>query len=249
MSNIKYRKDIDGLRALAVLSVVLFHLDLSWVKSGFLGVDIFFVISGYLITSIIIRDLNNKSFSIKNFYLRRVRRILPALIVVLTVTTFLAWLILLPEDLKHYSRSLICAIISISNLHFFHSLSFGYFSTDASIIPLLHTWSLGIEEQFYIFWPIFLILLYKFNFSSRKKIIVITIILITLSIVCFFWKSEPKYYYFPVTRGFELLIGCLLAIILSNKQQATSNKQQDYCKCYFNNFFIFNNFSNFSYKC
>ncbi|XSZ47495.1 acyltransferase family protein [Francisella noatunensis] len=138
MNNIKYRSDIDGLRALAVVSVILYHLEISWVKSGFLGVDIFFVISGYLITSIILRDLQNNSFSIKNFYLRRIRRILPALIFVLVLSTFFAWLILLPQDLLNYAKSMVSVIASISNLFFFKTLSFGYFATDSSTIPLLH---------------------------------------------------------------------------------------------------------------
>ncbi|MGQ4005358.1 acyltransferase family protein [Francisellaceae bacterium CB300] len=221
-----YRKDIDGLRALAVISVVLFHLDISWIKSGFLGVDIFFVISGYLITSIIIRDLNNKDFSIKNFYLRRIRRILPALITVLIVSTSFAWLILLPQDLQNYSKSLIASVASFSNIFFFNTLNFGYFSSDSSVIPLLHTWSLGIEEQFYIFWPIILIIAYRLNFTSRRKLIALSSFIMFISIIFFFYKNSAEYYYFPTTRAFELLFGCILAITISNKQQATSNKQQ-----------------------
>ena len=169
MSNIKYRKDIDGLRALAVVSVVLFHLDISWVKSGFLGVDIFFVISGYLITTIIIRDFKENTFSLKNFYLRRIRRILPALITVLLMSTIFAWLILLPQDLINYSKSLVSALASVSNLYFFKVLNFGYFSTDATVIPLLHTWSLGIEEQFYMFWPLILMLVFNVSVKVRWK--------------------------------------------------------------------------------
>ena len=234
MSKIKYRKDIDGLRALAVMSVVLYHLDISWVKSGFLGVDIFFVISGYLITSIILRDLNTNSFSLKNIYLRRMRRILPALIAVLVVVTFFAWLILLPEDLKNYSKSLVSALGSFSNLFFFKTLNFGYFSTDASIIPLLHTWSLGIEEQFYVFWPIFLILVFKYGFSRKQQatsnkqqqiiciLSALTIVITIMSIFMFRHYGDYKFYYLPSTRAFELLFGCILAIYLS-KKQATSN--------------------------
>lgn len=116
MNNIKYRSDIDSLRAFAVLSVVLYHLEVSWVKSGFLGVDIFFVISGFLITKIIVRDLQSGTFSIKNFYLRRIRRILPALIFVLVLSSFFAWLILLPQDLLNYAKSMVSVIASISNL-------------------------------------------------------------------------------------------------------------------------------------
>ncbi|QLE79164.1 acyltransferase [Francisella sp. Scap27] len=224
MSNIKYRKDIDGLRAFAVISVILFHLDLSWVKSGFLGVDIFFVISGYLITTIILRDLEQGIFSIKNFYLRRIRRILPALIVVSIFTSFFAWLFLLPQDLINYSWSLVSALGSFSNLFFFKTLNFGYFSTDSSIIPLLHTWSLGIEEQFYIVWPIILILLFKLKLSSKKSLVIITVILTIASISFFFWKHFPKFYYIPMARGFELLFGCVLAILLNNRKAILHNK-------------------------
>ncbi|QLE79099.1 acyltransferase [Francisella sp. Scap27] len=236
----KYYKHIDGLRAIAVLSVVLFHLDVSWVKSGFLGVDIFFVISGFLITSIIIRDLNNDCFSIKNFYLRRMRRILPALITVLVFTTFFAWLILLPQDLKNYTKSLVSAIASVSNLYFYKYLSFGYFSTDSTVIPLLHTWSLGIEEQFYIFWPLFLMFIFavniswkqKANYSLYRKLAISSIILLLLSLLCFKYLSyfevtnffsDEKFYYNPITRAFELLFGCLLAIHLSSNK--TSNNK------------------------
>lgn len=222
----KYYKHIDGLRALAVLAVVLFHLDISWVKSGFLGVDIFFVISGFLITSIIIRDLENKTFSIKNFYLRRMRRILPALIVVLIFSTIFAWLILLPQDLRDYSKSLVSALGSFSNLYFFSSLSFGYFSTDSELIPLLHTWSLGIEEQFYIFWPLFLIAAFSIPVKLKKrvemsihhKLLYGCIILTILSLVSLIFLNGSEYYYFPVTRAFELLFGCFLAIYSVNKE-------------------------------
>ncbi|MBK2267811.1 acyltransferase [Francisella philomiragia] len=224
MSNIKYRKDIDGLRAFAVLSVVLFHLNISWIKSGFLGVDIFFVISGFLITKIIVRDLQDGSFSIKNFYLRRIRRILPALIFVLAFSSFFAWLILLPQDLLNYAKSMVSAIASISNLFFFKTLNFGYFATDSSIIPLLHTWSLGVEEQFYIAWPVILIILFKLNTSSKKYLLTITLLLIIVSVAIFFYKHFPKFYYMPINRGFELLFGCFLAISLNNRQQKSPNK-------------------------
>lgn len=215
MSNIKYRKDIDGLRAFAVLSVVFFHLEVSWVKSGFLGVDVFFVISGYLITKIIIRDLENNIFSIKNFYLRRIRRILPALIFVLIFAAFFAWLLLLPQDLINYAKSAVSAIASVSNIFFFKTLSFGYFATDSSTIPLLHTWSLGVEEQFYIGWPILLIILFKLKLSSKRSLLIISALLMLASLAFFFWKHFPNFYYIPMSRGFELLFGCGLAILLN----------------------------------
>lgn len=226
MIQINYRKDIDGLRAFAVLSVIFFHLDFGWIKSGFLGVDIFFVISGYLITSIIYRDLQNNTFSIKGFYLKRIRRISPALIFVLIFTTILAWAILLPAELRQYAKSMLSALASVSNLYFFNSMSFGYFGTDSSIIPLLHTWSLGIEEQFYIFWPLILIFLFNLNigWKQRKNIsiyyksTIITTILIILSLFYFFIESGASYYYSPFTRSFELLFGCLLALHAANKK-------------------------------
>ncbi|WP_307866297.1 acyltransferase family protein [Francisella philomiragia] len=243
MSNIKYRKDIDGLRALAVISVVLFHLNVSWFKSGFLGVDIFFVISGFLITSIILRDLNNDNFSLKNFYLRRMRRILPALITMLVFTTIFAWLILLPQDLKNYSKSLVSALASVSNLFFYKFLNFGYFSTDATVIPLLHTWSLGVEEQFYIFWPLFLIFAFnlgiswkKTYFSFHKKILISAIVLFVLSLLLFkffatlkitTYFSQEKFYYYPLNRAFELLFGCILAIYLSNNKTLENKRILD----------------------
>lgn len=151
-----YRRDIDGLRAISILFVVFYHLKFSWMPSGFVGVDIFFVISGFLITAHLLKDINNACFSLKNFYLKRARRILPALIVVLFSTSIAAYFLFLPNDLKSFAHSLLATLGFSSNLYFWKSINLGYFSTNATIIPLLHTWSLAIEEQFYIFWPILL---------------------------------------------------------------------------------------------
>jgi len=160
MSLIKsYRRDIDGLRAIAVLFVFFYHSQVNLVSAGFIGVDIFFVISGYLITSHIYENLNNKTFSFKTFYVKRMRRILPALLMVLFMTTIIAYFVLLPEDLKNYTHSLVATICSISNFYFWKFIHIGYFSTDATKLPLLHTWSLGVEEQFYILWPLIIFLL------------------------------------------------------------------------------------------
>lgn len=227
----KYRKDIDGLRAFAVISVVLFHLNISWVKSGFLGVDIFFVISGYLITTIVIRDLENQTFSIKNFYLRRIRRILPALITVLVFSTFFAWLILLPQDLINYSESAASAISSFSNIFFFIKLDFGYFGADSATIPLLHTWSLGVEEQFYIVWPVILAVMYKAKISGRKALLIISTLLFIASLLFFlsvdsniYILNSQRWYYFPLHRAFELVFGCILSIALIKYKITSSNK-------------------------
>ena len=212
--------------------MIFFHLNFSWVKSGFLGVDIFFVISGYLITSIIIRDLQNNSFSLKNFYIRRIRRILPALIVVLSVSTFFAWLILLPQDLTDYCESLISAIASISNIFFFLKLDFGYFGQDSQIIPLRHTWSLGVEEQFYMIWPLVLTLLFHLNFATKKKLFIISAIFLVISATIFlsgefklYVLSSQRWYYFPIHRAFELLFGCCLAIFLNNNLKTSINNK------------------------
>ena len=166
-----YRPEIDGLRGLAVLPVILFHASFGLFKGGYVGVDVFFVLSGYLITSIILKDLERKNFSLANFYNRRARRILPALIVVITATLVFSY-ILPPNDLKNYSKSIISSLTFWSNYQF--TFETGYFDTHSQYKPLLHTWSLSIEEQFYIIYPIFFVLIFKLN----KKIILYLLLFI-----------------------------------------------------------------------
>ena len=137
----KYRREIDGLRALAVIPVILFHAGFHSFSGGFIGVDIFFVISGYLITSIIFSEINTNTFSIINFYERRARRILPALFLVILACLLLSWT-LLPSDLNNFSKSIVAVIFFASNLFFFKQTN--YFAPDAELSPLLHTWSLEI---------------------------------------------------------------------------------------------------------
>lgn len=146
-----YRREIDGLRALAVLPVMLFHAGFSGVSGGFVGVDVFFVISGYLITGILISEQAAGTFTLTGFYERRARRILPALFVVLLACLPFAWAWLLPSDLKAFARSLAAAAISLSNVLFWRES--GYFDTSSELKPLLHTWSLGVEEQYYMVFP------------------------------------------------------------------------------------------------
>jgi peptidoglycan/LPS O-acetylase OafA/YrhL len=155
----KYRAEIDGLRALAVLPVILFHAGFEWFSGGFVGVDVFFVISGYLITTIIISEMAEDKFSIVNFYERRARRILPALFFVMAVCLPFAWLWLAPNDLKDFGQSLVAVSTFSSNILFW--LESGYFDTAAELKPLLHTWSLAVEEQYYILFPIFLMLTWR----------------------------------------------------------------------------------------
>ena len=148
----QYRPEIDGLRALAVIPVLLFHAKFDFFKGGFIGVDIFFVISGYLITSIIYNEIKNNTFSIVNFYERRIRRIFPALFFVCFASIPFAWFWLLPSDFQDFSQSLVAVSLFSSNFLFWKESE--YFSTAAELKPLLHTWSLAVEEQFYFFFPL-----------------------------------------------------------------------------------------------
>jgi len=157
MPKLAYRPDIDGLRAVAVASVILYHLDLKAFQGGFVGVDVFFVISGYLITRIVRSDIARGTFSLKQFYIKRFRRIFPAAGVTLAATLILASFVLSPPYMRQFGASLLASIFSVSNL-FFWSES-GYFDAESQLKPLLHTWSLSVEEQFYLFWPLFLALL------------------------------------------------------------------------------------------
>src|SRR5574338_53747 len=161
----EYRREIDGLRCVAVLPVIAFHGGLGFLSGGFVGVDVFFVISGYLITGIIISELEDGKFSIARFYERRARRILPALsIVVLSCIPF-AWLWMLPSQMKDFAASVIAVALFVSNVLFWSEQ--GYFAPLADTKPLLHTWSLAVEEQYYLLFPITLMLLWRFG---RKNI-------------------------------------------------------------------------------
>ena len=155
----KYRSEIDGLRAVAVLPVIFFHAGFSVFQGGFIGVDVFFVISGYLITSILLSDMEAGRFSLASFYERRFRRILPALFFVMLATLPLALMWLMPSELKAYAQSWVAVALFSSNILFW--LTSGYFETAAELKPLLHTWSLGVEEQFYVFFPLLLMLLWR----------------------------------------------------------------------------------------
>jgi peptidoglycan/LPS O-acetylase OafA/YrhL len=158
---LNYRKEIDGLRAIAVLPVILFHAGFSTFSGGFIGVDVFFVISGFLITNILLDELEQGKFSVARFYERRARRILPALFVVLLVCLPFAWLWMLPSALMTFSDTLAAVVLFVSN-NVLQQQS-GYFDASAEFSPLLHTWSLAVEEQYYVVFPLLLLVLWKFG--------------------------------------------------------------------------------------
>ena len=208
----KYRAEIDGLRALAVLPVILFHAGFEWFSGGFVGVDVFFVISGYLITTIIISEMAEGKFSIVNFYERRARRILPALFFVMAACLPFAWMWLTPPHLKDFGQSLVAVSTFSSNIHFW--LESGYFDTGGELKPLLHTWSLAVEEQYYILFPIFLMLTWRLGI---KWILILLSIVFFVSLGVAQWGAynTPNAAFFLLpARAWELLVGVFAAFYL-----------------------------------
>ena len=206
----RYRADIDGLRAVAVLLVVACHIGIYKFRGGFVGVDVFFVISGYLISSVIFADINASRFSLFSFYERRVRRIVPALLAMLFGTSILAYIYLLPVETEDFAKSLFSAVFSQSNFYFWSQS--GYFDSPAALKPLLHTWSLAVEEQFYIFFPLFLLLIQRFFKSRlRSSIIAIAAISFVASAIGAYRYPNATFYLAP-TRAWELLTGTLLSL-------------------------------------
>lgn len=214
-----YRREIDGLRAIAVIPVILFHAGFETFSGGFVGVDVFFVISGYLITTIILAELEQGKFSIVNFYERRARRILPALFFVMLVCIPFAWFWLSPDNLLEFCRSLVAVVFFSSNILFWRED--GYFANAAAEKPLLHTWSLAVEEQYYVLFPIFLMLFWKLG---KRWILIALGLVFVVSLAVAQWAAYAKpvaaFYLLP-TRGWELLIGAFAAFYLSK----TSHKE------------------------
>lgn len=204
----KYRRDVDGLRAIAVLSVVAYHAAEAWVPGGFIGVDIFFVISGYLITGLLLKDLRQQSFSIAQFYLRRSRRILPALFACAAVTTVLATFLLAPKELRTFGPTLAGTFAFVSNIIFWRSTD--YFQANSEATPLLHVWSLAVEEQFYLLWPIGIALLAKTRFLW-PGLIGLLVSSFALSTVAMEYDPQAAFYLLP-SRAWELLGGAAIAV-------------------------------------
>ncbi|MEN9805471.1 MAG: hypothetical protein RIS41_2318 [Actinomycetota bacterium] len=207
-----YRPDIDGLRAIAVGSVVVFHAFPWLVPGGYVGVDVFFVISGYLITTNILSGLTTGTFSLRGFYDRRVRRIFPALAVVLATTYALGWVTLFDKEFEQLGKHVAGGAFFVSNLLLWNES--GYFDTASEVKPLVHLWSLGIEEQFYIVWPLLLWAMFRFGRRIGSNVVVSTIVLIAVSFVIGLASLDSVGgYYSPLSRFWELLIGALLAVV------------------------------------
>jgi len=210
-ARLNYRPDIDGLRAVAVLAVVIFHMPTlsRHLLGGYVGVDVFFVISGYLISSVIFSEIANGQFSVESFYERRIRRIFPALTCMLALISVAAYFALFPPELETYVKSLLAATLSASNFYFWqHS---GYFDSPLSNL-LLHTWSLAVEEQFYILFPIFLIIVRRF-FPGKIRLGVLVLAAVSFAISIVVTRRDPSSsFYMPYTRAWELLLGTILSL-------------------------------------
>lgn len=217
----KYRAEIDGLRAFAVIPVILFHAKFELFSGGYIGVDMFFVISGYLITTILVEDIENKRFSIINFYERRARRILPALFFVIVCCVPFAWIFLSETALSKFGSGLIGVSLFLSNVVFWKQ--HGYFDESAELNPILHTWSLSVEEQYYVIFPIFLILTWRFG---KNNVFWMIVVLATISLLLSEWgwrnKAIANFYLFP-TRAWELFSGSIAAFIVQKQGVRKNN--------------------------
>lgn len=212
----EYRPDIDGLRALAVMFAVIFHAFPSVLAGGFIGVDIFFVISGFLITKIIFQSLEIDAFSIFDFYNRRIKRIFPSLIIVIIVSLVLGWFFLFFDEYAQLGKHIRGGLLFVSNIYFYKEV--GYFDTLAETKPMLHLWSLAVEEQFYIFWPILLAIVWRRRWSFVVTVALVAGLAFILNIYLV-QKNPGAAFYLSVPRFWELLIGAFLAYLAIHKKQ------------------------------
>ena len=202
-----YRADIDGLRAVSILLVVGYHAQSWLLPGGFIGVDVFFVISGFLITRIILTEVDDGTFALAKFYARRIRRIFPALVVVLAASYLIGWVILLPDEFSLLGESIAAGVAFVSNLFLLRQAS--YFAPDAADNPLLHLWSLGIEEQFYIFWPLILLTIFG---TKRRRFWMTAIAAVSFGVSLLIFLGYKEWsFYSPASRAWELLVGGIIA--------------------------------------
>ena len=217
-----HRRDIDGLRAIAVIAIVLFHINETWLPGGFVGVDVFFVISGFVITANLARDLQQGTFSYAEFYRRRIRRIFPAMFACVALTLLAAVAVMTPGDVMTTAWSGLATAISGANIYFTYLLDTSYFAADSHTVPLLHMWSLGVEEQFYLIWPTLVLLLF-----NRRMLVPVLIALAAASVLlgqALLWKggtflSADAYsfaYYMLPSRLFQLSVGGLCALLAAS---------------------------------
>jgi peptidoglycan/LPS O-acetylase OafA/YrhL len=221
----EYRREIDGLRALAVVPVILFHAGFKVFGGGYVGVDVFFVISGYLITSIILGEMRKGKFSIVRFYERRAKRILPVLFAMILVCIPLAWFLMLPHQIKDFSKSLIATATYSSNVYFY--LSTDYFNEMADLQPLLHTWSLAVEEQYYVVFPLILIATWR---MGEKAILMSLVAIAGVSFGFAHWGSthwQSAAFYLLPTRSWQLLLGACTAFALAGGYEKLNSVREN----------------------
>ena len=219
---VEYRRDIDGLRAVAVLLVLFFHVDIPFFSGGFVGVDVFFTLSGFLISSILLRQIATANFSFRRFYTRRAARLLPAYLFMLLGVTIAAYVILAPMAFSDFLQSAVWASVSLSNLHFMFAQG-GYFATASHEIPLLHTWSLSVEEQFYILMPLLLVLWSKIANVKIRIVLFVIGLLLSFALSLALTQFNQKFAYFLVlSRAYEFLIGSAFALWLFHQGRAVT---------------------------
>ena len=217
----EYRADIDGLRGIAIILVLFFHFEIGGIDNGFLGVDIFFVISGFLITQLISKEITTKKFSISEFYCRRIRRLFPALFFMLVIVSLASFIFFDRASFEKFGFSLITTSLFASNIWFWTET--GYFAPSALEKPLLHTWSLSVEEQFYIFFPLLLLLFRRFLFPSPLLIITTLFILsLLLYLYGFYYHPDATFFLLP-TRIWQLLAGSIIALLHLNRRRKLKN--------------------------
>jgi peptidoglycan/LPS O-acetylase OafA/YrhL len=224
-----YRPDIDGLRAIAILPVIFFHAFPMSITGGFIGVDVFFVISGYLITSIIAEEIARGNFSYGSFYSRRVRRLFPTLLVVLVSTIVIGWNMLSAQEYKQLARHVLAGLSFMANINSWSEA--GYFDAAADSKPLLHLWSLGVEEQFYIVWPTVATLLLPLFNKSRRTIFFTLAILIATAAMISGWSNEAAFY-LPFSRFWELFCGAAIFVAIPRLSAACVDKADEIGACF-----------------